>query len=88
VVLSDGRANLARDGSPGRPRAMEEAMAMARKLSLLAPHRLLIDTSARPEPAAVLLSQAMSAQYLALPMAGAKGIHKAIQSVRRAPTEA
>ena len=88
VVLSDGRANLARDGSPGRPRAMEEAMAMARKLSLLAPHRLLIDTSARPEPAAVLLSQAMSARYVALPMAGAKGIHKAIQSVRRAPTEA
>ena len=88
VVLSDGRANLARDGSPGRPRAMEEALAMARKLSLLTPHRLLIDTSARPEPAAVLLSQAMSARYLALPMARAKGIHEAIQSVRRAPTEA
>ena len=88
VVLSDGRANLARDGSPGRPRAMEEALAMARKLSLLTPHRLLIDTSARPEPAAVLLSQAMSARYLALPMARAKGIHEAIQSMRRAPTEA
>lgn len=87
VVLSDGRANIARDGTPGRPRAMEEAVAMARRLSTLTSHRLLIDTSARPEPAAVRLSEAMAARYLPLPMARARGIHEAIQAVRRLPTE-
>ena len=86
VVLSDGRANIARDGTPGRPRAMEEAVAMARRLSTLTSHRLLIDTSARPEPAAARLSDAMAARYLPLPMARARGIHEAIQAVRRLPT--
>ncbi|MFX7025341.1 hypothetical protein ABTI08_20865, partial [Acinetobacter baumannii] len=47
VVLTDGRANVARDGGQGRPRAEEDAMSAARQLRAAAITAVLVDTSPR-----------------------------------------
>jgi magnesium chelatase subunit D len=78
VVLTDGRANLTRDGRPGREEAARDAQAMARELSRVATHRVLIDTSLRPEPAAQRLAEALSARYCPMPFARAQAIRSAI----------
>lgn len=77
VLLTDGRANIARDGQPGRDRAMREATASAARLRGVP--TLMVDTSPQPGEAARLLAVAMSAQYLALPYAGAAQLSQAIQ---------
>ncbi|MEM8759370.1 MAG: magnesium chelatase subunit D [Pseudomonadota bacterium] len=81
VLLSDGRANIARDGTPGRGPAQADAEAAARGLAATGAASLVIDTSARAartgaraRPEARSLADAMSARYLALPGAGAESI--------------
>lgn len=80
VMLTDGRANLTRDGQPGRESAQAECARLAKPLVGLAHRRLVIDGSVRPEPAAQRLAEALQGQYLALPYARAQSIHAAIQS--------
>jgi magnesium chelatase subunit D len=79
VVLTDGRANLARDGSPGRARATEDALAAARQFKLSGITALLIDTSAQPQASAQTLAHAMGASYIPLPHAGAKGLSQVVR---------
>jgi magnesium chelatase subunit D len=79
VVLTDGRANLARDGSPGRVRATEDALAAARLFKLAGITALLIDTSAQPQATAQTLAQTMGASYIPLPHAGAQGLSQAVR---------
>lgn len=83
VVLTDGRANLSRDGQPGRERAAGEARQFARALAPLAAHRVLIDTSVRPEPAAQALAQALAARYVPMPFARARAIRDSIVAATR-----
>jgi len=83
VLLTDGRANVSRDGLGGRQRAQEDAIAAARHLRSLGAQVLLIDTSARPEPAALALSLAMGARYLVLPQADARSLSRAVQPQAR-----
>lgn len=78
VVLTDGRANLTRDGQPGRQQAAIEAQQMARLLAVSADKRLLIDTSMRPEPAAQALAAAMRGMYMPMPFAQAREMGQAI----------
>lgn len=79
VVLTDGRANLARDGSPGRVRATEDALAAARQFKLAGITALLIDTSAQPQASAQTLAQTMGASYIPLPHAGAQGLSQVVR---------
>jgi len=83
VVLTDGRANLSRDGQPGRERAALEARRVARELVPLAVNRVLIDTSVRPEPAAQALAAALAARYLPMPFARARDIRDSIAAATR-----
>lgn len=83
VVLTDGRANLSRDGQPGRERAASEARRVARELVPLAVNRVLIDTSVRPEPAAQALAAALAARYLPMPFARARDIRDSIAAATR-----
>ena len=53
VLLTDGRANVARDGSGGREKAMADAMASATRLRLSQAAVLLIDTSPQPQASAL-----------------------------------
>lgn len=79
VLLTDGRANVARDGLGGRARAQDEALAAARALRAQGGSVILIDTSVRPEPAARALALAAGARYLALPQADAAALSRAVQ---------
>jgi magnesium chelatase subunit D len=80
VLLTDGRANVARDGHGGRVRAQQEALAAARHLAAQGGQVLLIDTSVRPEPAARALAAAAAARYLPLPQADAGRMARAVQA--------
>ncbi len=51
VLLTDGRANVARDGKGNRARAEEEALAAAGRLREAGVRVLLVDTSPRPHAA-------------------------------------
>jgi magnesium chelatase subunit D len=79
VLLTDGRANVGRDGQGGRARAHEEALGAARALRAQGGSVIVIDTSVRPEPAALALALAAGARYVALPQADAAALSRAVQ---------
>ena len=72
ALLTDGRANIALDGTPGRATAASDAEAMARRLSHLGLSSVVIDTAARPGRDGTALAGWLNAQYLALPRADAR----------------
>jgi magnesium chelatase subunit D len=82
VLLTDGRANIGRDGNPGRAQAEQDALAAARQLRLqvAACAVLLVDTSPQPQPQAQRLATALQARYLALPYAGAAVLNQAVRA--------
>jgi magnesium chelatase subunit D len=84
VLLTDGRANIARDGGPGRPRAQEDALAAAKAFRAANLPALLVDTSALPEPAARKVAETMGAAYLPLPHADAAALSGAVRAARAA----
>lgn len=71
ALLTDGRCNIARDGSPGRKAAEDDALAAARACRAAGLAGLVVDVGSRPQPALSALARAMGADYLALPRAGA-----------------
>lgn len=79
VLLTDGRANIARSGAPGRAAATEDALSAAQGFARQGLSALLIDTSPHPSEAAQTLAQAMGAAYVPLPHAGAEGLTRAVQ---------
>jgi magnesium chelatase subunit D len=79
VFLTDGRANVARDGSPGRPQAQADAQHSARSVRASRWASVLIDTSPRPEPAASDLAVTMGARYVALPHARATELSNTVR---------
>jgi len=81
VLLTDGKGNIARDGSPGRAQAATDALAAATEMRLRGFSTLLVDTSPQAQDAAKNLAQAMGAQYLALPYAGANSLNQAVRTV-------
>lgn len=78
VLLTDGRANIARDGTHGRQRAEEDAMLAGRQLRAARMNSILVDTSPRPGPSGETLSREMGARYLPLPHADAATLSQAI----------
>jgi magnesium chelatase subunit D len=82
VFLTDGRANIARDGTPGRARAEEDALAAARLIRGAGIKALVVDVSPRPGESARKLAAAMSAHYLPLPHANAHAISGAVRAAR------
>ena len=69
VLLTDGRANVARDGRGGRDRAEAEALQAARAIRLAGIGTLLVDTSPRACRGGPRLADALAARYLPLPYA-------------------
>ncbi len=82
VILTDGRANIAADGSPGRPQAAADAETAARAIAARQIDSLVIDISARPGPEGAGLAQALGGRFLALPRADARMISRAITAVQ------
>jgi magnesium chelatase subunit D len=80
VLLTDGRANIARDGTAGRATAEADALAAARALAALGTQAIVIDTSPRPSAAATALAAAMRARAVALPFADAARVAAAVRA--------
>jgi magnesium chelatase subunit D len=78
VLLTDGQANIARDGAPGRERAEADALAAARSLREANVATLFVDISPRANPKAARLAEAMGARYLALPHADARALSSVV----------
>ncbi|MBV9079130.1 MAG: VWA domain-containing protein, partial [Methylobacteriaceae bacterium] len=74
VFLTDGRANVARDGTTGREPATRDAELAARRLRASPARSLVIDTAPRPGEAARTLAAALDASYVALPVAASGAI--------------
>jgi magnesium chelatase subunit D len=87
VLLTDGRANVGRDGIGGRTQAESEALAAARRLAATASSVLLIDTSPRPQPGARSLAAAAGGTYLPLPYADASALSGAVRAAVRPSAE-
>jgi len=83
VVLTDGRANIARDGTASRERATADALTVARGFVADRIAAAFIDTSPRPRPEGAAIAAAMGARYAPLPAAGAAamaGVVKALSA--------
>ena len=81
VLLTDGKANIGRDGRPGRGPAGAEALSAAAQLRVANISTLLVDTSPQPQAGARALAQTMGAHYLALPYAAAQVLQQAVRAV-------
>ncbi|MEO1048766.1 MAG: magnesium chelatase subunit D [Pseudomonadota bacterium] len=82
VVLTDGRANIGRDGQPGRKQAGEDATTSAKAIARAGIDALVIDIAARVGPDSAALADAMNARFLALPRADARQIASAVEAVQ------
>jgi magnesium chelatase subunit D len=87
VLMTDGRANIARDGSPGRARALEDALAAATRIRAMEIAALAIDTSPlsrmETEPPTLRLGRAMNARYIKLPNADAAHVSETVLAASR-----
>lgn len=70
VFMTDGRANIALDGTASRHQAIADAEVQAKRLALLNTRLLFIDTSPRPRRPAQALAEHMQARYTPLPRVG------------------
>ena len=86
VLLTDGRANVARNGSPGRGEAETDALAASANVREAGIGAAFIDTSARPRPDADRFARAMGAVYAPFPFINANAVFEVVgelQSTRR-----
>ena len=81
VVLTDARANIARDGTASRDRAAADAVTAARGFAADRIAAAFIDTSVRPRPEGATLAAVMGARYVALPVAGAAAMAGVIRAI-------
>lgn len=86
VLLTDGKANVAHDGTGGRAQALTDAREAAQRMRLAGHACMLIDTSPRPSSDAQDLAQRMGAAYIALPHADAAALSRSVQAASRAVT--
>ena len=80
ITLTDGRANIALDGQPNRPRAASDAQDIARKLANGGIDALVIDTTLRPDRNLRALADTMRAKYIALPRTDAQSVSAAVSA--------
>jgi magnesium chelatase subunit D len=80
VLLTDGRANIALDGSAGRERAEADTALMARAWRRTGAASVVIDTASRPEAGLKRLSQTLGGTHLPLPRADATRLSSALEA--------
>ena len=88
VVLTDGQANIARDGSVGRVAANADAQSSARQLRAQGIAALVFDTSPQGQESARRLAAEMGATYVALPHADAARLSQAVRAAGTARVSA
>lgn len=80
VLLTDGAANVARNGIRNREAGTQDALAAARALAQDALAGLVIDTAQRPQPRARELAETLKSAYIALPKADAQTLNRTIRA--------
>ena len=80
VMLCDGRPNVGLQGQGGRAQALEDALTLAAVWRGHGLPAIWLDTSARPEPQAQQLAQALGARYVPLPLANSQRMAQAVQT--------
>jgi magnesium chelatase subunit D len=79
VMLTDGRANVARKENAGRAQAQIDADLAAKEFYAIKAAAIVLDTSPQPHPMAQALARNMGAMYMPLPYAGSASISNAVQ---------
>jgi magnesium chelatase subunit D len=80
VLLTDGRGNIALDGTANRALAASDTEAAARRIGALGVPSLVIDTSNRPQAALQELSNTLRGTYVPLPRASAERLSDAVSA--------
>ena len=80
ALLTDGRGNIALDGTPNREMAEADSLRMARALRAAGLPGLVIDIATRPQPALRRMAEILDAPYLALPRADAHRLTSVLQA--------
>jgi magnesium chelatase subunit D len=80
ALLTDGRGNIALDGSANREMAEADSLKLARALRATGIPALVIDIATRPQPALNRLAEVLNAPYLPLPRADAQRLSAALQA--------
>ncbi|MEM6481677.1 MAG: magnesium chelatase subunit D [Pseudomonadota bacterium] len=78
VLLTDGKANIMRDGQADRTGALDEACKIAERLAASGLPAIVVDTSRRPSPQAQRLADALRGRYAPLPRADAQKISRVV----------
>ncbi|MFN3451920.1 MAG: magnesium chelatase subunit D [Sphingorhabdus sp.] len=81
AILTDGKGNVASDGTANRAVAMEEANQASRRIAALGLNCIVIDISPRPREEAAELAAALNGRYLPLPQAQSAAMVAAIESL-------
>jgi magnesium chelatase subunit D len=84
VLLTDGQANVGRNGKSGRADAQADALTAARAVRAAGYPTVLIDTAMRPAPRARELAEAMGADYVPLPQANAGAVSAVVKEAAAA----
>jgi magnesium chelatase subunit D len=79
VLLTDGGANIGRDGKPGREAAGRDARAAAQACAAAGLAGMVIDTAPRRSGFAAELARLMDGHYLPLPYADAAALSNAVR---------
>ena len=82
VVLTDGRANVGRDGAPGRAAAEHDALAAAARIGEAGVAAAWLDVSPRPQPGGDRFAREMGAVYAPLPYADAARVSAVVDGLR------
>jgi magnesium chelatase subunit D len=80
ALLTDGRGNIALDGSANRERAEADTMRLARAIAAAGIPALVLDIANRPQPGLRLMAGHLNAPYLPLPRADAHRLSAVLQS--------
>jgi magnesium chelatase subunit D len=80
ILLTDGRSNIALDGTPDRRRAAEDVQQMAQVIAAQNLDCIVIDTSRRPERHLGELAASLRGRYVSLPRADAQKLSDAVSA--------
>ena len=80
AILTDGRGNIALDGTANRAQAETDALRLATAIRLTATPAIVIDTANRPQPGLRAMAARMDAPYLALPRADAQRLSSVLDA--------
>lgn len=80
VILTDGRSNIALDGSGHRGRAGEDATRIAHQIAATGLETIVIDCGRRPDRSLSQLALSLRGHYASLPRADARSLSQAVST--------